>query len=91
MASVTKKVTLRERQREARVVTCTCGENEAASLSLTRDSLDEARDDLRSQINATPEFKRALIQRVLAMDRGLPQPSDAIMLIVVDDAGDNAS
>lgn len=61
----TESVTLPNSQRSTSIMMCSYTDSEAASLSLTRSTLDEARTDMRSRINATPEFKRALVKLAL--------------------------
>lgn len=63
----TESVTLPGSQRSATVMSCSYTDSEAASLSLTRSTLDEARVDMRARINATSEFKRALVKQVSAL------------------------
>jgi hypothetical protein len=62
-----ESVTLPNSQRSTTVMSCSYTDSEAASLSLTRSTLDEARVDMRARINATPEFKRALVKQVAAL------------------------
>ena len=62
----TESVALPNSERSATIMTCLYTDSEAASSALARNTLGETRLDMRSRINETQEFKRAVVKRVLS-------------------------